>query len=273
MNPRRLIEETSDPTEALLLRAVKSEQLSGERRQQILASFPPLGAAPGTPGENTLSTESGSLAAKSAAEQAALVAKASLFHAVSVKWVGVCALALIPVAVVMARHRGPASVGGSSSAALAAPPSMPSMALAVGDVAVQELSPEALAPATTSANRVAMQSPPSAQSIQSMPSTRPNAVDAPAPSSLSQEVAALKEVRRTLARHDAAGALRALDRYARRFGAGRLGPEAVALRIEALAMQGDLAAANALADRFESEHPESPYRVRLRSILSAAATR
>jgi hypothetical protein len=47
-----------------------------------------------------------------------------------------------------------------------------------------------------------------------------------------------------------------------------LAPEATVLRIEALLESGDRAQASALAERFETSNPKSPYTERIRSILS-----
>src|SRR5262249_12805560 len=87
---------------------------------------------------------------------------------------------------------------------------------------------------------------------------------------LSDEVAALQVARTALAAHDARGALAAIDRYKSRYPQGRLAPEATVLRIEALLENGDRAQASALAERFESSNPKSPYTERIRSILSRA---
>jgi hypothetical protein len=91
---------------------------------------------------------------------------------------------------------------------------------------------------------------------------------APASPSLATEVSALQMARTALAAHDSASALAALDLYKARFPAGRLAPEATVLRIEALVEHGDRAQASALADKFESSNPKSPYADRIRSILS-----
>jgi outer membrane protein assembly factor BamD (BamD/ComL family) len=87
---------------------------------------------------------------------------------------------------------------------------------------------------------------------------------------LSDEVATLQVARIALADRDANAALAALDRYKSRFATGRLGPEATVLRIEALMLRGDRAQASALADRFESSNPKSPYAERIRSIVRQA---
>ena len=91
-----------------------------------------------------------------------------------------------------------------------------------------------------------------------------------AAASLSDEVAALQVARTALSAHDAGGAIAALDRYKSRFPAGRLAPEATVLRIDALVERGDRAQASALAERFESANPKSPYADRVRSILNRA---
>jgi hypothetical protein len=89
----------------------------------------------------------------------------------------------------------------------------------------------------------------------------------PAPTSLTEEVAALDGAREALASGDAARALRGLDEHDRRFPGGMLGPEATVLRIEALLLRGDRASAARLGGAFLDAHPRSPHASRLRSLL------
>jgi hypothetical protein len=89
-------------------------------------------------------------------------------------------------------------------------------------------------------------------------------------SSLAEQVALMDEARRALARGDAASALSISDRYEQKFPGGSLVQEATLLRIEALAQQGDRAAAAAVARRFLAAHPDSPHSKRIRSLLGDA---
>jgi TolA-binding protein len=87
--------------------------------------------------------------------------------------------------------------------------------------------------------------------------------------SLTDELVALDSAKRLLDQGDSAGVLIALDRYARDFPAGRLQPEALALRAEALERHGDHALAMHLYERLAREYPESPLCERVRAIVGA----
>jgi hypothetical protein len=87
-------------------------------------------------------------------------------------------------------------------------------------------------------------------------------------SSLARETALLDESRSSLARGDGAGALKLLDRHAREFAHGNLGPEAVVMRIEALLRLGDERSARALASQFAMDHPDDSHLARIRSLLT-----
>jgi TolA-binding protein len=93
----------------------------------------------------------------------------------------------------------------------------------------------------------------------------------PAPTSLTDEVAALDGAREALGGGDPGRALRALDDHDRRFPRGALGPEATVLRVEALAQRGDRAAATRLGAAFLAAHPRSPHAARLRTLLGIPA--
>jgi hypothetical protein len=85
--------------------------------------------------------------------------------------------------------------------------------------------------------------------------------------SLAAEVAALEVARSALNRGDAPGSLRALDDYDRAFPRGMMRQEAVLLRIEALANNGDTKGARALADKFLAANPKSPHAQRIRRLV------
>jgi outer membrane lipoprotein YfiO len=101
---------------------------------------------------------------------------------------------------------------------------------------------------------------------------RPRAASpSPASSALAEEIAALDGAREALASGDASRALRALDARDRAFPRGALGPEAMVLRIEALALRGDRATATRLAEAFLAASPRSPHASRIRTLLGLTA--
>jgi hypothetical protein len=89
--------------------------------------------------------------------------------------------------------------------------------------------------------------------------------------SLNAEVAALDRARRSLAAGQADQALRELSGYDREFPGGRLGPEALFLRMEAAAQRGDQAAAERAARELVQHHPKSPHAARARAVLAGAS--
>jgi TolA-binding protein len=97
----------------------------------------------------------------------------------------------------------------------------------------------------------------------------PIARETPRAPSLTDELMALDSAKRLLDQGDSAGVLIALDRYARDFPAGRLQPEALALRAEALERHGDHALAMPLYERLVREYPDSPLCDRVRAIVGA----
>jgi hypothetical protein len=82
-------------------------------------------------------------------------------------------------------------------------------------------------------------------------------------SSLRDEIALLDRARAALQEKAANQALGLLAQYGRRFAHGSLVPEAAALRIDALAMQGDAARANEEARRFLHMYPQHPLSQRM----------
>jgi len=88
---------------------------------------------------------------------------------------------------------------------------------------------------------------------------------------LAAEIRIIDEARGRLRQGDAAGALEALRRYdqlVKRGGSMRA--EATVVRIEALEASGDAAGAGALADRFLSKNPDSPYADYVKKIVAQA---
>jgi hypothetical protein len=103
------------------------------------------------------------------------------------------------------------------------------------------------------------------------PARRPIARETTHAPSLTDELVALDSAKRLLDQGDSTGVLIALDRYARDFPAGRLQPEALALRAEALERHGDHALAVHLYERLVREYPESPLCERVRAIVTTGA--
>jgi hypothetical protein len=83
-------------------------------------------------------------------------------------------------------------------------------------------------------------------------------------SSLFEEQRAIEQARAAISRGDTATALGLLDAYERNYARRQFGPEALALRIEALRNQGQLAAARARASEFERRYPRHPLLARVR---------
>jgi Outer membrane lipoprotein len=240
-DPKRLLEENTDEFENELLRSVRVDAMTDRNRQRILAG---IGLA--TAGL-TASTAAASTSATSA------MVKAGLFKGMSaatVKWIAICSVAaLVPTGVWVARSRRTVSVDSVTATTAITPPT--ARAIQLPSAPVENVPP---------ADEVA----PEARATPAPQATQPTAS-----STLADEVAALQVARTALAAHDPGGAIVALDRYKSRFPAGKLGPEATVLRIDALNQRGDHAAASALGDRFLATHPHSPYADRVRSILSA----
>jgi hypothetical protein len=80
---------------------------------------------------------------------------------------------------------------------------------------------------------------------------------------LSEELAALSEIRRTVQAGGAARAVQLLLDYEIRFARPILGMEAAALRVDALCRAGQRDAARASAQAFQSAWPGSPLEQRV----------
>jgi hypothetical protein len=242
-DPKRMLETTDDEFERALLSSVRRDAMPMRSRRRILTG---LGIA-------------GALVTTSSTAVSSAAASNGLFKGLTgvvVKWVAVSAIAsLVPAGVWVARThlRGP-DVVATAPAPMAATPSGPRST---------SKEPAAVLP-------IATEIAPAAKPSSPLREPRRETQREPSGPTLSDEVAALQVARTALADHDSGGALAALDRYKSRFPAGRLAPEATVLRIDALLERGDRAQASALADRFESANPKSPYTERIRSILGRA---
>ena len=136
-----------------------------------------------------------------------------------------------------------------------------------------ELAPDA-APAAA-AERAATRdarpaAPPSAVSgaAAALASSRPT----PAPS-LFEEQRIIESARAAVARGDTASALATLDGYDRAYAQGQFGPEALALRVEALSGTGQVGRARSLAAEFERRYPHHPLLSRVQAAAQGASSK
>lgn len=90
---------------------------------------------------------------------------------------------------------------------------------------------------------------------------------------LREELALLDGARGALTDRDPARALALLDQYSARFGSGSLGPEAEALRIDALRARGASGRAARLSQRFLARYPSHPLAEHIASTAAAAPER
>ncbi|AKU95874.1 hypothetical protein AKJ09_02538 [Labilithrix luteola] len=107
----------------------------------------------------------------------------------------------------------------------------------------------------------------------SAPSANPNTKSAPPrvvdeAEELAAELAGLDRAKRTLEAGDAAAAVRLLDAHRVRFREGRLVPEAMALRVQALIAAGQRDKAEKLGAEFLKSYPTSPLAARVRTMLA-----
>ena len=97
------------------------------------------------------------------------------------------------------------------------------------------------------------------------------AVDAPSPAGdLREQIALLDRARAAVRAGNSAAALSELSGYAKRFPRGQFSQEVTVLKIEALAQNGQMAAARALGKKFLAAHPESPHVERIERLIGVA---
>jgi hypothetical protein len=219
---------------------------------------------------------------------AATTAAAGGAAAVVTKWVvaGAVVATLGGGAAVVVHERVHARAPTATTTASHVETARPALPIAAAQVASQaSVAAEEPAPPLASAPPAVQPEPPSpaarsgavagafAPSGLSAENARPAIAprETPRAPSLTDELVALDSAKRLLDQGDSTGVLIALDRYARDFPAGRLQPEALALRAEALERHGDHALAVHLYERLVREYPESPLCERVRAIVGARA--
>ncbi len=130
-----------------------------------------------------------------------------------------------------------------------------------------------VAPAFPAAAPVASPAP-AAPAAAGAPVTPPAAATSspgkpPRASNLFDEQRIIESARAAVSRGDGQSALVMLDGYARAYAQGQFGPEALALRIEALSHMGDLAGARRLAAEFRQSYPHHPLLARAQAVAEA----
>jgi hypothetical protein len=160
-----------------------------------------------------------------------------------------------PPATVPASAPRPAVTAVSSGA----PPALP----AAPDPAPKMPSPEHAAP-EHAATRDARASTPSPVSNVAAASASAN----PLPGqSLFEEQRIIESARAAVARRDSAAALATLDGYDRAYAQRQFGPEALALRVEALSAAGQTGRARGLAAEFQRRYPHHPLLSRVQAAV------
>jgi hypothetical protein len=231
----RLMDEPGgDELETSLLRLARGEGPSPEGRRRILAG---IAAASATGAVSTT------------AEAAAATTSSKGMQALKWGLLGVAAVA-VPAALLLGSKDDAPPALVTPSGALQAPAT---------EVKAPEPPTQAEGPAPVSLDDLPAL-PEAAQPSAAAPAKQP---------SLAEEVAQLQKAKLALKGGDAGLALSELKTYSQRFPRPRLGAEATVVRIEALQASGDTSGARALAQRFLSKNPSSPYATRLRSLTGA----
>jgi hypothetical protein len=92
--------------------------------------------------------------------------------------------------------------------------------------------------------------------------------DEPPRTSLVDEQRIIESVRAAVAQGDVHAALAQLDDYDRRYSRKQFGPEALALRVQAVAAAGELYLARSLAKDFEQRYPHHPLLPRVKNAVT-----
>jgi hypothetical protein len=124
----------------------------------------------------------------------------------------------------------------------------------------EQVGSEATAPARSTRNRV------TAGDAASIVSTAPPLE--PARPSLFEEQRAIDSARAAITNRDFRTALATLDEYERRYQRRQFGPEALALRVQALVGSNQLEAARSLAREFEQRYPHHPLLSRVQTSVA-----
>jgi hypothetical protein len=251
--PKRWLEEDAPRDIALLMRAARAEQPGEASLRRSLsavgAGLATLGVAASASADTVASV--GSAVTGLAPVTASMVAKWAAFGA-TLGTLTVGTVTIAPRAWERVQSRAPTSQppppGAASERAADPAPKVP--VASPGSTASVEV--PNLLPHSAPAPRVVG----SAASIAAVDET------------LIEEVRSVDRARAALATGRAVEALARLDEYERDFAARRFAPEALYLRMEALASLGRTAQARTVAERLLARHPNSPHGDRARAVLS-----
>jgi len=202
-------------------------------------------------------------AASTTATSTATAATAASGWLVMVQWAGVGAIAgLSTLGAIHLVSPHPATPAPSAAAAVVVTPAADSAGSPAWAGAQPETRPAVSAEEPSAHPVVAATAAPD---VSMAPSSE---VAVPATLSLAEEVAVLARAIQALARGDAAAAANTLEGYQQQYPAGRLGHEALFIRMQALVQQGNRAEADQLGREFLQAHPDSPLAPRVRELMT-----
>jgi TolA-binding protein len=260
------IEDGAPEGVARLLEAARVERASDESLNRTLAAAGVGGVTASTTGAT----------AGSASASAVLETKASMLlgTAGALKWMVVGASLGAAAVATVTENRAPdppvaASPGARPSARTLGVPS--SLQFAAPTPAVLPESPRAETTSIASEPSKSATAPPPRVITPEKP--RPDVQDDGPPAEmdserLAEEIRAIDSANQALASGRTAQALAALDDYDRRYAERRFAPEALYLRMEALARSGRAVEARTIAKRLATMYPNSPQSTRARVVLS-----
>lgn len=268
MEPKRLLEGEGSALERQLLTAARRDVPTPALENVMRAGLglPAIGLPSAGPASST--GPASSVPSNPSTPPPAL-APVVTQHASNVLWlkvVGVAALVGVGAATLWGVSRS-----GDASEAPSAAPVAPRQSAAPSEAALAEA--VEVADVTDAAGNEPESEPEGAKPVSSpRPAARSAALEISSREArLREEISLIDAMRAALAKDDTALALSRYRAYSSRFKDGTLREEAEALRVEATRRSGDEKRADALAKRFESQHPESPHLGRVRGAASASA--
>lgn len=239
-----------------LVKAGRGERASASRRAKVLAIG--AGVAVGA-AVTTTSTAAAATAASSASMPVSAAAAGAWFAGWKMVVVAAGLLAASGVAAVaVAVNERSVPPPRVESSRMVSPPGPTSTTTSIPATAARPIAPLSEVPT---------------MSVDDLPTVKEDAhhaarPSAPAPasnaSSLAEEMKSAEAIRTAAREGRTADAIRLLDAHDARFPNGALAEETLVLRIEAFAKADRASEAKALADKFISEKPKSPYAPRVR---------
>lgn len=148
--------------------------------------------------------------------------------------------------------RGPATQAIAAPAPEPAPPALPEVVAEVAPI-----------PPSARSSGMSKPSAPAATVAASAQAPKLAAV-----SNLFEEQRSIEAARAAVSRGNPAAALSTLDDYERSYPRGQFGPEALALRVEAVRAQGNLESARTYARQFERRYPHHPLLSRVQAAVA-----